>query len=630
LITRMPRALAEAELEVMVRAMSREPFYVIGMWIDESLGVYVGWTVRRNAFADGMPLCDQRGAVLVFSGEEYSRSGPASRRLDLVEQAASPAALNGRFHGLLADRTRRAVTLFNDRYGMHRLYYHQSPDAFYFAAEAKAILEVRPDLRSADPRSLGEFTACGCVLENRTIFKGVFVLPPGAAWVFRQAALERRDSYFHPREWEEQDRLSPDAYYRELHSVFSSTLPRYFRGDERIGMSLTGGLDTRMIMAWTTSPSGSLPCYSFGGTFRESMDIRVAREVARVCAQPYEVIPIGLEFQSRFSHYAERTIYLTDGCLGVNHSADLYANERAREIAPVRLTGNYGGEVLRQVRAFKPVEPAAGLFQPEFLSFVRAATPTYARTLAGHPLSFAVFRQAPWHHYGLLALEETQLTLRSPYLDNDFVKTAFRAPESVLASNDVCLRLIADGSHALSRIPTDRGLGGQRRGLVAAAVRRFHEFTFRAEYVYDYGMPQWLARVDRRLSQLRPERLFLGRHKFCHFRVWYRDALAGYVQDILLDSRTLARPYLQRSSVHRMVQGHLRGDRNYTSEIHKLLTLELIHRLFFDAAGRTPATLPDGPACVRYSHAVDGRRGAEPLVEQPAHAVHVDRVRART
>ena len=36
--------------------------------------------------------------------------------------------------------------LFNDRYGMQRIYYHQSKDAFYFAAEAKAILAVRPEL----------------------------------------------------------------------------------------------------------------------------------------------------------------------------------------------------------------------------------------------------------------------------------------------------------------------------------------------------------------------------------------------------------------------------------------------------------------------------------------------------
>jgi len=54
-------------------------------------------------------------------------------------------------------------TLFNDRYGMHRIYYHEAKEAFYFSAEAKAILAVRPELRVMDRRSLGEFVACGCV-----------------------------------------------------------------------------------------------------------------------------------------------------------------------------------------------------------------------------------------------------------------------------------------------------------------------------------------------------------------------------------------------------------------------------------------------------------------------------------
>ena len=36
-----------------------------------------------------------------------------------------------------------------------------------------------------------------------------------------------------------------------------------------------------------------------------------------------------------------------DGCIDVSRSPDLYVNERAREIAPVRMTGNYGDEVLR-------------------------------------------------------------------------------------------------------------------------------------------------------------------------------------------------------------------------------------------------------------------------------------------
>jgi asparagine synthase (glutamine-hydrolysing) len=113
--------------------------------------------------------------------------------------------------------------------------------------------------------------------------------------------------------------------------------------------------------------------------------------------------------------------------------------------------------------------------------------------------------------------------------------------------------------------------------------RRYFAFTFRAEYAYDYGMPQALARVDHALARLHLERLFLGRHKFYHYRVWYRDALAGYVREMLLDSRTLSRPYLQRGILEGVVKEHLKGNRNYTTAIHKVLTLEHMHRLFIDS-----------------------------------------------
>jgi asparagine synthase (glutamine-hydrolysing) len=96
-------------------------------------------------------------------------------------------------------------------------------------------------------------------------------------------------------------------------------------------------------------------------------------------------------------------------------------------------------------------------------------------------------------------------------------------------------------------------------------------------------MPQWVAGIDHKLSWLHLERLFLGRHKFNHYRVWYRDVLSEYVRQMLLDSKTLSRPYLDRGRVETVVKGHLKGNQNYTTEIHQLLTLELIHRLFLDA-----------------------------------------------
>jgi asparagine synthase (glutamine-hydrolysing) len=197
------------------------------------------------------------------------------------------------------------------------------------------------------------------------------------------------------------------------------------------------------------------------------------------------------------------------------------------------------------------------------------------------PLSFSVFRQAPWHHYGLLSLEESQVAVRSPYLDNELIRTLFCAPKGSLSNNDVSLRLIQDGDPAIAKIPTDRGVVANS-GMWGKLQHECREFTFKSEYAYDYGMPQWLARIDHSFSAFHLERLFLGRHKFYHFRVWYRDALAVYIRDMLLDSRSLSRPYLQREVVERLVAGHTKGDSNHTTEIHKLLTLEHLHRLFID------------------------------------------------
>src|SRR2546430_663778 len=56
-------------------------------------------------------------------------------------------------------------------------------------------------------RSLGESITLGCVLEDRTLFDGIQVLPGGSWWVFENGHLARKTNYFHPRTWEEQPPL---------------------------------------------------------------------------------------------------------------------------------------------------------------------------------------------------------------------------------------------------------------------------------------------------------------------------------------------------------------------------------------------------------------------------------------
>jgi asparagine synthase (glutamine-hydrolysing) len=50
----------------MVEAIQHESFYVTGTWVDESMGVYIGWLALKNSFSDGMPLRNDRGDVISF------------------------------------------------------------------------------------------------------------------------------------------------------------------------------------------------------------------------------------------------------------------------------------------------------------------------------------------------------------------------------------------------------------------------------------------------------------------------------------------------------------------------------------------------------------------------------------
>src|SRR6516165_11806409 len=126
LITKRPGAWAEERLHRMMDTLMHEPSYTAGSWSDESLGVYVAWIARKGSFADGMPLRNEQGdLVLTFSGEEFPAPGTKQRLKEsghavdsascsylvhLAEESSTfPKELNGRFHGLLVDR-RNAVS----------------------------------------------------------------------------------------------------------------------------------------------------------------------------------------------------------------------------------------------------------------------------------------------------------------------------------------------------------------------------------------------------------------------------------------------------------------------------------------------------------------------------------------
>ena len=600
IISKSSKEMNKKDLNIMINCMMHESFYTSGTYVNEEMGIYAGWVCHKNSFADCMPIFNEKkDLVLLFSGENFADKeltdhlkkqghefnvSNASYLIHLYEEKGVDFLqdLNGWFSGILVDLRKEKIILFNNRYGMNRIYYHDSKDLFYFSSKAKSLLKICPELRKIDMKSMGEFFCCNCVLENRTLFENISLLPGGAEWTFHNSNLVKKDYYFRPTVWEEQTLLKKEAFYDKLKETFKKVLPRYFRSEQKIGMSLTGGLDSRMILAYIDIPPGKLPFYTFGGMYRDCFDVKVARKIADFCGQPYSVLQLGREYISDFPSIAEKTVYIADGCLDICGSHNIYLNKLAREIAPIRMTGTFGGEILRNVSGFNAFPPDKKLFHPDFRNYLAEAIDTLLANKKGREISISMFKEAPWLKKNSFLLEQTQLTYRAPFMDNDLVSLIYRAPQDVLNTKELSLRLIKDGNPSLFNIMSDRGFGGSSNFISSFGLQLFYWLVFKAEWYCNTATPHWMVKLEKTFAPLHLENFILGRNKFEHHRKWFQNELSDYVREILLDKQTAVRPYFNKRFLEKMVYGHIKGNRNYLNEINKILTVELTYRLLIE------------------------------------------------
>jgi asparagine synthase (glutamine-hydrolysing) len=587
---------SEQRVGAMLASMQYESFYNSGIYGDPDSSIRIGWTCHQKSFADLFPVINQAKNVILFmAGEVFNdvcqgaasdnENGPKSGSylLDLYEDNGEKFVekLNGWFCGLLLDTRRRKVFLFNDRYGMYRVFYHECKEGLYFSSEAKALLAVLPELRSLDPKGVGEFLTCGCTLGTHSLYKDMGILPTGALWVFEKGEVKKRGSYFDSKMWVEQQRLEEKQFLPLVKELFGPVVRRYVGGTLPVGISLTGGLDSRMIMACLSNYPAEIPCYTFGSMYRDTFDVKTGREVARASGQPHSIVVLGERFLADFPTYLEKAVYISDGYLGMSGAAELYVNSLARDIAPVRLTGNYGGELLRGHRAFKYEIPRGGFLNPELQSYLEEARTTFQALDAIDPVTFTLFKQAPSLGYGRLGIERSQVILRSPFMDNDLVKLVYQASPHLLKNEMLSSIIISTYNNNLLKIPTDRGLcvDGCRFGNMTRQLYR--KALIKGEYTSGHGMPNWLAAISGYGFRRLLENSFIGRDKFQHFHIWTRKYFAGYVSDLTLAGGECLDRFFDRGRIEKMMRDHQAGRRNYTSEIDKIMTLTLGHMDLF-------------------------------------------------
>jgi asparagine synthase (glutamine-hydrolysing) len=586
-MTDLPVDAAKSRLSSMVEAMTHEAWYTTGAYCLPEIGCYIGWADQRGEGSDAL-TCRQGDRVLILAGEHFSSTqrgrGDLSRILSAYDREDERClrGLSGWFAGVLIDPRREKILIFNDRFGLHRLYYTTTSETFAFASEAKALLAIRPESRRLDLEGLGQFFALGCQIGERTLFEDVSRMPGGAAWTVGKGREVRPRRYFTPSELEQLPILTETEYYDRLKQILTASVPRYMAAPGPVAVSLTGGFDTRAIMAFDDQRSERRSSYTYGGMYRDCLDVQRARNVAAVCGYEHQVLALDQSFLNRFAEYAQKTVWVTEGTLDVSASHEIYLSRLARAIAPVRMTGNYGSEVLRGVSLFRPLGLPRQMFAPEFVPYIEAAEASLESARKMHPATFAIFEEIPSSLYGRLAAAESQLVVRTPFMDNELVAIAYQAPPGRASMKECWTRLIAEQRPALSAIPTDRGELGTASAVASLPSRLYNHLLFKAEWYYEGGMPDWLSPIDARLTRGRRPPFFAGVHKIQHYRLWFRDHLADWVDSVLGDSAA-TRPYLNRRYVRGLSASHRTGRRNCASEISALATIELLHRSFFDS-----------------------------------------------
>ncbi len=588
LISRRPAEECLRTVERMIATMRHRPDYVEGMHASADIGVYAAWSAHPGSFAEQASRQTAPGVRLAFSGECWRdgdtspagaphRQGGAGWLVESYRAQGAPflAHCAGAFSGVLIDEDARSAWIFTDRFPAERIYVHEADDQLFFASEAKAILAVAAETRCFDDRGVADFLAFGSVLQGRTLFRGIASLP--GATLLRVDAPARRSArqYFRPADWESLEALSEQALRRKLSDELPGALKRYAGGPGHVGLSLTGGLDTRMILACGIEQDADTVCYTFDGFDGRTLDTRRGERLAAMRGLAHHVLRLDRGFLARFREHVDRTVFVSDGTAGMLAAHEIPLNAQARNLADVRVTGNFGSEIMRTMSTFKPVPIVGDLLADDALQLASQAAAEHEAP--DHPVTRAAFAEVPWHLFGTFAAARSQLVVRAPFLDNALVRIAYEAPTATRIGVEATLAAIAACDRVLAAVPTDRGIAWGGSGFVQWLRRAFCAVTFKLDYLDNEGLPRAPRAAEATFDLLRRAGV-MGLHKYLPYRRWFRAELAPYAAAALDAAASRRLPYWNGGALRALAQDHVRGTRNRLRELHLVLTLDAVDR----------------------------------------------------
>ena len=258
--------------------------------------------------------------------------------LALFRREGTPfvSRLNGQFNLILYSETDESLLLANDRYGYRPLFLSETKHELLFASEIKAILAVSRETPEPDPIGLLQIIGQGSAVGDRTWLSPIRVMPPGTMLHITPQSI-RRERYFRLRFRSGGPTMSAQAFVEGFGVKLRQAVERVMRGPARIGISLSGGLDSRCVLLGIDPKHLPITAYTFG--YSESRDVRYARLLAELVGIPH----MHLEFEHGYlGEVLPRVVWRNESLFPFTSSTSPYFHDRISRHMDVILNGHCG------------------------------------------------------------------------------------------------------------------------------------------------------------------------------------------------------------------------------------------------------------------------------------------------
>ena len=171
--------------------------------------------------------------------------------------------LNGMFGLAIWDAIKQKMILARDAMGIKLIYYKISSDSVYFGSEIRAINAIQNSSREVDSLSLNLFLRYRYTPSPLTLYKEIGKLAPGTMMVFGNGEVQKKRWYqFKPQPIS--SGLNPYDAQEELLSIYKRAVKRHLLSDVPVGLLLSGGVDSGLLLGLMKLNGNGWPTYTVG------------------------------------------------------------------------------------------------------------------------------------------------------------------------------------------------------------------------------------------------------------------------------------------------------------------------------------------------------------------------------